>query len=449
MAGLGVLKRRAAGALSLLVVTVVAAQTAPAKRSPLWAAPPELAGPVIIQLQPGENHVDLQKDEPGRDYLVRFPPAGSGRVSGVEIDGRSKARHLVMIGGTIDVPEPAAPLVMTFGIGVVTGGTFRLKAFEKDKKAAFSPPLPFNATAAQVKEALDARVGGAGHIAAVTGEAGGPWAVELVKNDPVVGRITADLSGLQGQAKWTRATRFPGRMGLSCKNFRGTVFIEGVHITGPGLAEGLDIMSPYGRSQHVIQSCRIEPSFCRYHYDHHHPDALQAFNGPARLILDRVDLLTRGNGQCLMAQPRETVKPAPLEALYDWHFRRVFFGGYLAPVTGLGPAWPILREDDYPSNTRNELARWLWRGDAARPCYTWREGTRDFKKGIASGPGWMYLGHPDSAPEWLRQDSLPPEGGFADPARGECGDGYQSPGYEGPGPEWGPDRLAEAARKAR
>ncbi len=415
-------------------------------RPPLWVAPPELEQPVIIQLVPGENHIDLQKDEPGRDYLVKFPPPGKGRVTSLMLDGRSKARHVVLIGGTIEAPEPGEPLTMKFGFGAATGGTFRLKAFEKDKQAAFSPPLPFNATAEQIKQALEALVGGPGHIAAVTGAAGGPWMVELTRNDPTLGRITADLTGLQGQPQWTRTTQYPGRLGLMCKNFRGTVFIEGLHLTGPGLAEGLDIMAPFAQSQHVIQSCRIEPSFNRYHYDHHHPDALQAFNGPARLILDRVDLRTRGNGQCLMAQPRETAKPVPLAALYDWHFRNVFFGGYLAPVTRLGPAWPILREDDYPANTKNELTNWLWRGDRRQPCYTWREGTRDFKKGIASGPGWAYLGHPHSAPDWLLQDQWPPSGGFADPAKGECGDHYVSPGYEGPAPDWGPDRLREAAR---
>jgi hypothetical protein len=261
-----------------------------------------------------------------------------------------------------------------------------------------------------------------------------------------VGRITADLSGLEGKSGWTRTTNMPGSLGLICKNFRGMVFLEGLHVTGPGLAEGINVMAPYDKSQHIIQSCRIEPSFNRYHFDHHHPDALQTYNGPSRLIMDRVDLINRGDGQCLMAQPREGAKPAALEAIYDWYFRNVLFAGYKAPVSGMGPAWPILREDDFPANTKNEMPNWLWRGDVNQPCYTWREGTNEYKKGIASGPGWTYWKHPDSAPEWLLQDKLPPSGGFADPTRGECGDNYVSPGYEGPAPEWGPDRLAEARK---
>lgn len=435
--------------LAALLLPPLTAGRAAEPRPPLWVAPPALVNPVIIQLKPGINHIDLQKDEPGRDYLIKFPPPEKGRVATLSIDGRSKARHVVVIGGTIETPESGEPLTMTFSLGNVTGGTFRLKAFEKDKKAAFSQPLPFKATSQQIKQALDALVGGVGHIAAVTGEAGGPWTVELAKDDPTVGRIVADLPGLEGQPKWTRTTRFPGGFGLICKNFRGTVFIEGLHVTGPGLAEGMNIMAPYDKSQHVIQSCRIEPSFNRYHTDHHHPDALQAFNGPARLIMDRVDLIARGNGQCFMAQPRETAQPRSLEALYDWHFRNVFFGGYLAPVTRLGPAWPILREDDFPANTKNELANWLWRGDVRQPCYTWREGAHDFKKGLASGPGWMYLGHPHSSPDWLLQDKLPPSGGFADPAKQECGDHYLAPGYEISAPEWGPNRLVEAAQAAK
>jgi hypothetical protein len=412
----------------------------------LWVAPPELANPVTLQLKPGQNAIDLQPYEPGSDFVAKFPPASEGRVTGLSIDGRGKARHIVIIGGTIDTPEPAHALSMNIGIGKPTGGTFVLKAFEKDKKAPFSAPLPFDASADQVKAALDCLVGGPGHIASVTGAAGGPWTVTLTKDDPTVGRIIADLSGLTGDAKWTRTTDTPGGLGLVCKNFRGTVFLEGLHITGGGLAEGINVMAPFDKSQHVIQSCRVEPSFNRYHNDHHHPDALQTYNGPGRLIMDRVDLINRGSGQCFMAQPREGNKPVPLEAIYDWHFRNVLFAAYPAPVTGLGPAWPIIREDDYPANTKNEMSNWLWRGDVNQPCYTFREGTNAYKKGIDSGPGWTYWKHPNSAPEWLLQDKLPPSGGFADPAKNECGDNYVSPGYEGAGPEWGPDRMAEAAR---
>ena len=124
----------------------------------------------------------------------------------------------------------------------------------------------------------------------------------------------------------------------------------------------------------------------------------------------------------------------------------MFFGGYHAPVTRLGTAWPILREDDFPVNTKNELPNWLWHGDRRQQCYTWREGTHAYKKGIDSGPGWTYFGHPNSAPDWLLQDKLPPTGGFADPAKRECGDYYVSPGYEGPAPDWGVNRLAEVKK---
>jgi hypothetical protein len=413
---------------------------------PLWMAPPDLAAPVTLHLQPGRNAIDLQTYEPGTDFVVKFPPASKGRVTSLAIDGRSQARHLVVIGGTIETPEPGEPLSMTFGLGKASGGTFRLKAFEKDKNAPYSPPLPFNATPEQIKTTLDTLVGGPGHITSVTGPDGGPWTVTLAKDDPTVGRVTGDLTGLTGKPQWKRTTALPGNLGLICRNFRGTVFLEGLHITGPGLAEGINVMSPYDKSQHVIQSCRIEPSFNRYHNDHHHPDALQTYNGPARLIMDRVDLINRGAGQCFMAQPREGNKPIALEAIYDWHFRNVLFAAYPAPVSELGPAWPILREDDFPANTRNEMPNWLWQGDVSQPCYTYREGTNAYKKGIDSGPGWSYWKHPDSAPDWLVQDKLPPAGGFADPAKNQCGDNYISPGYEGPGPEWGPDRMAEAMK---
>lgn len=433
--------------LILSLIALAAGASPGQQRPPLWVAPPPLSNPQVLPLEPGENTVDLAAYPAGSDFTVRFPDPARGQVTSLSIDGRSKARHLVIIGGTISAPEPAAPLSMTFGLGAATGGTFRLKAFEKDKKALFSAPLPHGATAVQVKDALDALVGGPGHIASVTGQPGGPWTVTLTKDDPTVGRITGDLSGLKGASKWTRTTAMPGQLGLICKNFRGTVFLEGLHITGPGLREGLNIMSPYGTSQHVVQSCRIEPSFNRYHNDHHHPDALQAFNGPARLVMDRVDLIARGDGQCFMAQPRETRTPVPLEALYDWHLRNVFFGAYLSPVTRLGPAWPILREDDYPKNTQNALTNWLWQGDVKLPCHTFREGTPPYKKGIASGPGWCYMGHPASAPQWLLQDVPPPAGGFADPAKRACGDGYVSPGYEPASPPWGLDRLVEAGVK--
>ncbi|CAN5496701.1 hypothetical protein BH09VER1_BH09VER1_42950 [soil metagenome] len=430
----------------LTVVFGLTARAAKPDRPRLWVSPPDLSNPATIELHPGENLIDLQNDAPGRDYVVKFPSPKSGHVTRLQIDGRSRARNIVIIGGTIEVPEPAEPLSMRFGIGTPTGGTWRIKAFEKDKTAPFSPPLPFDASSALIRDALDNLVGGPGHIASVTGEKGGPWTVTLTRDDPTVGRITADLSGLTGSAVWTRTTEMPGSLGLICKNFKGTVFLEGLYITGAGLGEGINVMAPFDKSQHIIQSCRVEPSYDRYHNDHHHPDALQVYNGPARLIMDRVDLITRGSGQCLMAQPREGNKPVALEALYDWYMRNVFFGGYLAPVSGLGPAWPIIREDDYPRNTINELPSWLWQGDDKQPCYTFREGTSDYKKGIASGPGWMYWKHPNSAPSWLHQNELPPGGGFADPSRGECGDDYVSPGYEGPAPNWGSERLAEAEK---
>jgi hypothetical protein len=101
--------------------------------------------------------------------------AANNRIQKFDANGNWKrlwGRDVVKAGGTGDT----APVNEKESVTLVnaTGGTFVLTISE----ATDTPPIPFNATAAQVQSAIEAVVG-AGNVA-VSGAAGGPWTIDYI-----------------------------------------------------------------------------------------------------------------------------------------------------------------------------------------------------------------------------------------------------------------------------
>jgi hypothetical protein len=85
----------------------------------------------------------------------------------------------------------------------------------------------------------------------------------------------------------TGARQLAARRGLLLVNQRGTVHVEGVQIDGPGLSEGIQLGQPFG------STVQLEDIFIGYvrardrvNFTDNHPDLVQTWAGPKRLLID-------------------------------------------------------------------------------------------------------------------------------------------------------------------
>lgn len=400
-----------------------------------WA-PALLSSPQTISLDGTARATNLDLNT---DYIIELPDTPITTMSGgLDING---GRNVTLIGGEINLGlqfdagtavSPTGFPSMTRGFTGATGGTFRVKA---SNAGAWSAPLSYTATAADVLAALEG-LAGAGSVHSVTGSGtGGPWTITPALYDPRIGRIGLDLAGLTGTVTLTQTNaNWNSQLGMLVRNWTGVMHLEGLYLRGLGLAEGINVATPHPDAVLQVQNCRIEPEFYRYHSDHHHPDAIQCFNGPASLRVDKSDLICRSEGQAVIGQPREQAWPGVLQALRDWRFRRTLFATYPDPYTGRSPSGlPLLREDDYPTNGQQQLGAWRW---IMEDCYA-DAPSRVGHPDAAFGEFWYYDGSPP--PPGLTTGALPLGGSFTTGAG--AGIGYVSPGYADVAPPRGIDRL--------
>jgi hypothetical protein len=85
----------------------------------------------------------------------------------------------------------------------------------------------------------------------------------------------------------TGAKEVRDRRGLLLVNQRGIVHVEGLQIDGPGLSEGIQLGQPYGSTVHLenifIGHVRARDTDG---FTDNHPDLLQTWAGPKRLLID-------------------------------------------------------------------------------------------------------------------------------------------------------------------
>lgn len=87
----------------------------------------------------------------------------------------------------------------------------------------------------------------------------------------------------------TGATELGPRRGLLLLNQRGTVHVEGLQIDGPGLSEGIQMGQPYGATVQ-LQNIYVGQVRARdkVGFTDNHPDVVQTWAGPRRLLVDRL-----------------------------------------------------------------------------------------------------------------------------------------------------------------
>lgn len=182
------------------------------------------------------------------------------------------------------------------------------------------------------------------------------------------------------------------RRGLFLKQCTGTVHVEGLHITGNYLYEGINIDMRDPDTIVQLQSLRIDT--VHGSYSGHHADCVQTWGGPSELRIDR--MTGRTNYQGFFLHPTQFGAPVPV--LFD--FRNVNIIGED------GAAYLYWQSTSFPLVTENCWAQ----PDADSPWPT--------------GVLW-----PKNDPVWGDvQQGVPPTGDFVTT---NVGLNYVSPGYKG------------------
>jgi hypothetical protein len=154
------------------------------------------------------------------------------------------------------------------------------------------------------------------------------------------------------------------RRGMYLKNQRGTIHIEGVHITGEHLGEGINLDQRYGATVQ-LQNMRIDT--VNGTLQSNHADLIQTWAGPKTLRIDRLSGHTTYQGMFLL--PKQHFPEAQLA---DWDFRNIDIVG--TPESGYG-LWKddnhnISATNVYIHKSNGSTAKSLWPSTSVWPGVT-------------------------------------------------------------------------------
>jgi hypothetical protein len=129
----------------------------------------------------------------------------------------------------------------------------------------------------------------------------------------------------------TGATEVGPRRGLLLLDQRGKIHVEGVQIDGPGLSEGIQMGQTYGAT---VQLERIFVGHVRARdtvgFTDNHPDLVQTWAGPKRLLIDSLSGTTDFQGLFLdpISDSCQTEACRP-STVYQrtWDFRNIDIKG--------------------------------------------------------------------------------------------------------------------------
>jgi hypothetical protein len=110
------------------------------------------------------------------------------------------------------------------------------------------------------------------------------------------------------------AATIDARRGLYLTDQTGTVHVEGLHIAGEGLSEGIDLSEPLGATVQ-LENIRIDRLRARdeVHWTDNHPDLVQTWSGPAVLRIDGLSGVTDYQG--LFLAPSQFAPQVPMRAV--------------------------------------------------------------------------------------------------------------------------------------
>ncbi len=117
--------------------------------------------------------------------------------------------------------------------------------------------------------------------------------VVLVGGEIVIPKIPTPLNG-------DRTNR-----AVELKDQTGTIYLEGIRITGAGASEGIDLDEPDPQSIVQLENIRIDGirAYDEQSWTDNHPDLIQTWAGPGRLEVDRLTGFT--DYQALYLSPEE------------------------------------------------------------------------------------------------------------------------------------------------
>jgi hypothetical protein len=104
------------------------------------------------------------------------------------------------------------------------------------------------------------------------------------------------------------------RRGLYLSDQTGTIHVEGLHIAGADLSEGIDLSEPLGATVQ-LENIRIDRLRARdeVHWTDNHPDLVQTWSGPAVLRIDGLSGVTDYQG--LFLAPSQFPPKAPMRSV--------------------------------------------------------------------------------------------------------------------------------------
>jgi hypothetical protein len=182
------------------------------------------------------------------------------------------------------------------------------------------------------------------------------------------------------------------RRGLLLRNQRGTIHVEGLLIDGPDVSEGINLDQGLGATVQFA-NLRVENLHARdeVHFTDTHPDVIQTWNGPDRLLVDR--LTGSSDYQGFFLRPQEKGGPPP--TLFSFSNVNLIGTETAGNLLWKASEFPIETSETWVSpNPRKTMNATLWPSPAAWP-------------GVQKG--------------------VPPSGDFV--AAGEAGTTYASPGF--------------------
>ncbi len=141
---------------------------------------------------------------------------------------------------------------------------------------------------------------------------------------------------------------------------RGSVHLEGVHVTGAGMREGINLDQRYGASV-TIENVLVDP--VSGNQSGHHADVLQTWAGPGRLRIDRLEGTTNYQGIMIDTQGFGDARVSGFD------FRNVVLRhtgegyrdvdrGYLVRRTDRSGGWPLKADNVvlvHPTKSKDRL----------------------------------------------------------------------------------------------
>jgi len=422
--------------------------------------PPALFSPTVHQLN--ESNYESLSNLGAGDHVIIMPKVPFTKW--LKIDGRYRARNIVLIGGELAPEQPYDPTSMRLlngsdyalyseiGFSGATGGTFQIKTMsvqwyprDGDHVIPVTAPIPYDASPDSIRDAINAACGTSDACFVVDGpnRPGGPWKV-VPGNNAALGRCSIIDNFLAGTPSIIPPT-YRYNVSPHCVDFKqwtGTLHVEGL-LAGASSPWGGDAVNIQTRSATAIAqfaNCHFVANFNQFNNDWVHPDGAQFYLGPARFYAENCDFISKG-GNAFIGQPRR-VNGGPagsLEALFDWWFRNVQFTAYRRDddphipkeaIRNNGSA--VWQETGWPRVFDNH-AGWKW---IMTNCYANKLSWSNKKSQVIDARRDTYFHNlvderhqRHEYPSGLVLNAQPPEQYFCDPAKGECGLRYVSAGY--------------------